>query len=343
MTTRKRGFQRAMRNTKERVTIYQVAKKAQVSLATVSRVINKKGNVTEATRLRVEAAIKELGYKPSGLAQALATNKTTNIALIIPSANYVYIANLLNGITEVTKEKGFTLTVFTTSHSREEALQTLEKVIVTHVDGAIVFDDELSEEDVMNLNSYSVPTIVINKNIQGDRTGSVLLSYGSLLTKIIEEHYQRSDRRMTFLHVHDGGRLLSHCEKVFCEAHRNLGRPYQIVNVDDSYKRTYYDFAQRFREEKEGYYIAYRDSIAAAVENAATDQGLSVPENVEVLSLVGTKYANIVRPTLTSLEIDMAEVGRRAMYMLIDLIDGSLFEKSYRFDARLQLRASTRR
>ena len=98
-----------MRNTKERVTIYQVAKKAQVSLATVSRVINKKGNVTEGTRLRVEAAIKELGYKPSGLAQALATNKTTNIALIIPSANYVYIANLLNGITEVTKEKGFTL------------------------------------------------------------------------------------------------------------------------------------------------------------------------------------------------------------------------------------------
>ena len=66
-------------------------------------------------------------------------------------------------------------------------------------------------------------------------------------------------------------------------------------------------------------------------------------QNVEVLSLVGTKYANIVRPTLTSLEIDMAEVGRRAMYMLIDLIDGSLFEKSYRFDARLQLRASTRR
>ncbi len=330
-----------MRNTKDRVTIYQVAQKAHVSLATVSRVINKKGNVTSDTRERVENAIKELGYKPSGLAQALATNKTTNIGLIIPSANYVYISNILNGITEVTKEKGFTLTVFTTSHSREEALETLEKVIVTHVDGAIVFDDELSEEDVINLNSYSVPTIVINKNLQGEKTGSISLSYGRLLETIIEEHYQRNDRPMTFLHVHDGGQLLSQCEQIFRVTHERLGKPYQIINVDDSYKRTYYDFLERFKEEREGYYIAYRDSIAAAVENAATDSHLDVPQAVEILSLVGTKYANIVRPMLTSLEIDLQEVGRRAMYMLIDLINDKLYDKSYSFEARLVTRNST--
>ena len=62
-----------MNNLKDRVTIYQVAQAAGVSLATVSRVINKQGNVTESTRTKVEATIKKLGYKPSGLAQALAT------------------------------------------------------------------------------------------------------------------------------------------------------------------------------------------------------------------------------------------------------------------------------
>jgi DNA-binding LacI/PurR family transcriptional regulator len=59
------------------------------------------------------------------------------------------------------------------------------------------------------------------------------------------------------------------------------------------------------------------------------------------LSLVGTKYANIVRPTLTSLQIDMQEVGKRAMFMLIDLINGNLIEKSYRFEAHLVARNST--
>ena len=137
-----------MDNLKDRVTIYEVAKASGVSLATVSRVINKKNNVTSATRAKVEATIARLGYKPSGLAQALATNKSTNIGVIIPSANYVYISNMLNGITEVAKEKSFTLSLFVTAHSREDALHMLEKVITSHVDGAIIFDDELDEEEI---------------------------------------------------------------------------------------------------------------------------------------------------------------------------------------------------
>lgn len=333
-----------MNNLKDRVTIYQVAQAAGVSLATVSRVINKQGNVTEGTRQKVEETIKRLGYKPSGLAQALATNKTTNIGVVIPSANYVYIANLLNGISDVAKEKGFVLTLFTTSHSHEEALQMIEKVITTHVDGTIIFDDELDAEDVMKISSYSVPSIVVNNQITGDKVGCVTFSYEDLLERIIMDYYSPSHsekKEMTFLHVHDGGRLLAHCEKAFIEAHKRLGRPYHIVNCDDSYTRTYYDFLDYFKRNRKGYFVAYRDSIAAAIENAATDSGLTVPEDVEVLSLVGTKYANIIRPSLTSMQIDMAEVGRRAMYMLIDLIGGDLSDKSYRFDATLITREST--
>lgn len=331
-----------MENLKDRVTIYQVAQAAGVSLATVSRVINKQGNVTEATRSKVEDTIKRLGYKPSGLAQALATNKTTNIGVIIPSANYVYISNMLNGISEVAKEKGFVLTLFTTSHSHEEALSMIEKVITTHVDGAIVFDDELDEEDIMKINSYSVPTIVVNNKLIGERVGCVLFNYEDLLTNVINDYYARGGKKeMTFLHVHDGGRLLARCEKAFVEAHEKLGHPYHIVNCDDSYTRTYNDFIEYFKKNKNGYFVAYRDSIAASIENAATDAGLKVPEDIEVLSLVGTKYAAIVRPSLSSMQIDMSEVGKRSMYMLIDLINRDLIEKSYKFDAHLVARNST--
>lgn len=331
-----------MENLKDRVTIYQVAQAAGVSLATVSRVINKQGNVTEATRSKVEETIKRLGYKPSGLAQALATNKTTNIGVIIPSANYVYISNMLNGISEVAKEKGFVLTLFTTSHSREEALSMIEKVITTHVDGAIVFDDELGEEDIIKINSYSVPTIIVNNKLVGDRVGCVVFNYEDILTKVINDYFAKGGKKdMTFLHVHDGGRLLARCEKAFVEAHDKLHKSYHIVNCDDSYTRTYNDFADYFRKNRTGYFVAYRDSIAAAIENAATDSGIKIPEEVEVLSLVGTKYANIVRPSMTSIQIDMSEVGKRSMYMLIDLINRDLVEKSYKFDGHLITKSST--
>lgn len=333
-----------MNNLKDRVTIYQVAQASGVSLATVSRVINKQGNVTEATRKKVEETIARLGYRPSGLAQALATNKTTNIGIVIPSANYVYISNMLNGITDVAKEKGFTITLFTTSHSREEALIMMSKVISSHVDGAIVFDDELDDEDIEKISSYNVPIIVVNKKVTDERIGCINFNYESVLKKYLVDYFQNGgNKKQYFLHVHNCGRLLAQCEKTFVSTMKELGKEYQVINCDDSYTRTYSDFMEYFSNMfKGGSFIAYRDSIGAAVVNAATDSGIKVPEDVEVLTLVGTKYASIIRPSLTSMNIDMAEVGKRAMYMLIDLLDQNLLDKVSHFDATLIRRSSTK-
>ena len=334
-----------MQNLKDRVTIYQVAQAAGVSLATVSRVINKSDSVTPATRRKVEQTIEALGYKPSGLAQALATNRSTNIGVIIPSANYVYIANMLAGITEVAKEKSYQLTLFTTSHSRDEALNTIDKVITAHVDGAIVFDDQLSPDDVNKIASYNVPSVVIDNKIKGEKVADVRFSYDSALEKLIKDYYANGMKNpMAFLHVHDAGRLLGRCEKTFLKTHEKLGQDYRIVNCRDSYTQTYAQFLDYFKEadNRRGFYICYRDSIAAAVLNAATDSGIKVPDQVEVLSLVGTKYAYIVRPTLTTMHIDMQEVGKRAMYMLTDLLHQELVTRTAHIEAKLVLGQSTR-
>jgi len=335
-----------MDNLKDRVTIYEVAKASGVSLATVSRVINNQGNVTEATKNKVQKTIARLGYKPSGLAQALATNKSTTIGVVIPSANYVYIASVLNGITEVAKEKGFSISLFTTSHSREDALKQVEKVITSHVDGAIIFDDELDEEDVNKISSYYVPTIVINNKIESERVGCITFGIEHNLISQMETFFRDGDKnkRMVFLHVHNCGRLLERTEKAFVRTCEAAGREYKICNVDDSYSRTYADFLQYFKIDRHQhcYVIAYRDSIAAAITNAAIDCGLRVPEDVEVLSIIGTKYANITRPSLTTLNIDMQDIGRRAMYMLVDLSKERLEKKTYRVESIYTKRQSTK-
>ena len=97
-----------------------------------------------------------------------------------------------------------------------------------------------------------------------------------------------------------------------------------------------------FKKHNGGYFIAYRDSIGAAIVNAATDSKLRVPEDVEVISLIGTKYANIVRPTLSSLHIDLQDIGRRALYMLSDLAKGELYKKNYRIESVFEKRDSTK-
>lgn len=327
---------------KDRVTIYEVAKAAGVSLATVSRVINNTSTVKDETKNKVLAIIKKLGYKPSGLAQALATNKTTNIGVIIPSANYVYISNMLNGIIEICKSKNFTVSLYTTSHSRSDAIESIEKIIKSHVDGVIVFDDELNEEDIELFNNYSVPVVAVNNRIIASKIACIPFGYEHLIKKVITDYFTKGDKKMNFLHVHNAGRLLSRVENAFIQTHLENDRDYDITNCDDSYQRTYQDFKERFRRIKKEYIIAYRDSIAAAVMNAAEDMGLSIPEDVEVISIIGTKYSSIIRPTITNLYIDMQEVGKRAMYMLVDLINGQLVDKEYKFDSVYVKKDSTK-
>jgi len=332
-----------MNNLKDRVTIYEVAKASGVSLATVSRVINNQNNVTEKTKKKVLAVIERLGYKPSALAQALATNRTTNIGVIIPSANYVYISNLLYGLTEVAREKGFVISLFVTSHELEEAKKMIEKVISSHVDGAIIFDDELDENDISKISSYNVPTIVINNKFTDDKVGCVYFGYEHLLKKIIANVLMRekNKKEVSFLCVENGGRLLSRMERACNEIHDLLNKKYHSVVIDDSYKKTYSHFQEYFKKKKSGYFIAYRDSLAEAIVNAAYDNGLRVPEDIEVLSIIGTKYAHIVRPTLSAMHIDMVDVGTKAMTMLSSLINHQLDNKEFKFESKYIKREST--
>ena len=300
-----------MNNMKDRVTIYEVAISSGVSLATVSRVINNNPNVTEKTRKKVEETIAKLGYKPSRLAQALATNKTTNIGIVIPSANYVYIANMLNGMTDEAKLRGYQLTLFVTNKSKEDALQVVEKVITSHVDGAIIFDDELDNEDINKLASYKIPLVVINNLVKGDKLASINFDYEKKIKEVIQQYFKKGSKK-------NG-----------------------VFSIEDSYRQTYADFMEIFKSTKSGYFLAYRDSLAAAVINAAIDSGLRVPQDIEVLSIIGTKYVSIIRPQLSSLHLDLKEVGSKAVMMLAGLLTDEQKEKNVEFESTFVKRAST--
>ncbi len=330
-----------MENLKSRVTIYEVAKVAGVSLATVSRVINNNSLVSEKTRNKVNEVIKKLGYKPSALAQGLATSKSTCIAIVIPSANYVYISNMLNGMTDKAKELGYDLRLYTTSHNRDEALNVMEKVITSHVDGAIIFDDELEFEELMQIASYSVPLVAINNDIEATNVGCIHFGYEHNIRSIVSEYLKNPDKEMYFLHSHNAGKLLARIEKAFSETHINKNVSYGILSSDDSYSKTYSDFLNFFKDTKRGYFLAYRDSLAAAIMNAAIDSGLRVPEDVEVLSLIGTKYASIMRPQISSMHIDLYKIGAQAVEMLAKIMNKEDVEKHVRIASEFIKRKST--
>ena len=97
----------------KRVTIYDVAKEAGVSLATVSRVINGSNVVKGPTRERVQAAVDKLGYKPNAIAQGLALQKSTTIAMVVPEASFTYTGQVINGMIDVAKIYNYNIMLHT--------------------------------------------------------------------------------------------------------------------------------------------------------------------------------------------------------------------------------------
>lgn len=327
---------------KDRVTIYEVAKAAGVSPATASRVINNQSNVTPETKRKVEETIARLGYKPNALAQGLATNRTTNIGIVIPDVNYVHISILLSGMVDIGKIYGYQTTLFVTKHSKQDTKDVIARLVTSHVDGAVVFDDELEQSDIDTILSYKIPLVLIGGNYENvdEKVGYIYLNYTTALKDVIRRHFASSDVKATFLRSTNEGKMIQVIEKSLTEDLDE--KNFDTMTITDSYHETYYQFVELFKKVRQGYFICPRDSLACAISNAALDRGLKVPEDVEILSVIGTKYSFVSRPTISSCDLDMYEVGSIAMRMVTKLLKDELKNKKYAFDARFSPRASTK-
>ena len=233
---------------------------------------------------------------------------------------------------------GYQTTLFVTKHSQDEVQDVISKLITSHVDGAIIFDDELDEKDVKSIASYNVPSVIIGNKVQGEKIASITLNFEDALMNFINKHAK--EQEIKFVRVANEGKLISTLEET---VENVVGKEmFEIVQMPNSYHETYSYFVDYFKAIKKGYFICPRDSIACAIQNAAIDIGLKVPEDVQVLSIIGTKYSSIARPTISSFDLDMYDVGSIAMRMLTKLLKGELKNREYEFKGSFVQRASTK-
>lgn len=157
----------------KRVTIYDVAKEANVSLATVSRVINGLDIVREDTKERVQAAIIKLGYKPNAIAQGLALQKTTTLALVVPETSFVYTGQIINGLLDVAKIYKYNIMLHTTTEGILEINEIIENIIKSRVDGVIIYNDKLLYDELQELTKYQFPIVLIGNKMSDENVACV--------------------------------------------------------------------------------------------------------------------------------------------------------------------------
>lgn len=325
----------------KKVTIYDVAKEAGVSLATVSRVINGLEIVREETRLKVEAAIDKLGYKPNAIAQGLALQKSTTIALLVPEAAFGYTGQIINGLIDVAKIYKYNIVLHTMSEGIVEIEDIIDEIIKSRVDGVIIYNDKLLEKELAVLNKYQFPIVLIGNRISDDNIASVFVDiekavYELTMTKIKENPNYRVGVIQDRVNSFTTKEMISGVQKAYAE----LGIEDEgYIEIPEEYRRSYDYFSDSLKDLPYNFLIANRDSQAISALNAANESGISIPDELEIVCLIDSKYNNMVRPRLSSFAIPSYDLGAVSMRVLTKMlgdeeIDDKEIELSYLYTPR---------
>ena len=324
----------------KRVTIYDVAKEAKVSLATVSRVINGLEIVREDTRLRVNEAIEKLGYKPNAIAQGLALQKTTTIALVVPEASFSYTGQIINGLLDVAKIYKYNIMLHTVSEGIVEIGEIIDTIIKSRVDGVVIYNDKLIYDELKALTNYQFPIVLIGNKMSTNNICSVYVDLEKAVYELVSEYLDKGKGDIAIVQDRKNKYMIEQLIKGATTAYERRGLVFeQYIEIPQEYRSSYQYLKEYFKTRRHDLVIAYRDSQALAVANAAAENDIKVPEELEIVCIIDSKYNSMVRPQLSSFTFPSSDLGAVSMRVMTKMLkqdnfDDREIELSYLFTPR---------
>lgn len=321
--------------------IRDVAKHASVSVATVSRVLNDKGYVSEETRKKVEATIAELNYRPNEVARSLFKKQSKTIGLILPDIMNPFFPELARAIEDTATKLGYTVILCNTDEDEEKAQRYIDVLLQKYVDGIIISSNTIQEKTIRELN---IPVVCIDREISKDIPTIVVDNkHGArMATRFLKEK-----GRKKIAHIRGPFDLLNANER--CEGYREVVAGEDWFNesyiVNGNYRmETATEVALELLQmhpEIDGIFAA-NDTMAIGAIKAAHQHGLKIPEDISIIGFDGITLGKASIPELTTIEQPLYELGQKAAKVLIKLIKGQDIEETfYQFDVQLVERDST--
>jgi len=309
------------------VTIRDVARKAGVSVATVSRYINRNATVSPEVSERLNVVLAELKYVPHAAARNLASRKTRVIGLLLNNLHNDFFVPLLNGVEGVVRKKGYNLIIATYhASSRNE----MPPPIGPHnTDGLLVFSDGLVDEDLARLNSIGFPMVLVHRTPPPALPiPSVTVENVEITKKLVEHLIQvHNKRHILFLrgpiHQEDSARRQSGYQSAL-QANKIPFDENLILNGDFE-RDIAYQVMNKFLDN--GSRVDFDavftgdDDAAIGVLQALHQHNLKIPEKVAVIGFDDLGFAPFLNPPLTTVRAPTEAVGRIATERLFGLLE----------------------
>lgn len=327
------------------VTIYDVAREARVSMATVSRVVNGNQNVKPETRKKVNEVIKRLNYRPNAVARGLASKRTTTVGVIIPDISNIYYSQLARGIEDIATMYKYHSIISNSDNDPEKEKEIFNNLLSKQVDGIIFLGGTISDEIKDLISQSSVPVVVSGTNGKDDQIASVNIDFKSAAKEVTEQLIQNGATKFALV----GGDYSKKAQDDVLDGLSEALREHQL-KLDDALhltgKESYKEGVHAF-EQLQGHHpdaiLVISDEQAIGILHSAQDKGVKVPQDLQIASFNNTRLVEMVRPKLSSVIQPLYDIGAVGMRLLTKYMnDEPIDEPNVILPHRIEYRGTTK-
>lgn len=312
------------------ITIYDVAKEANVSMATVSRVVNGNSNVREETKKKVLDVIKRLNYHPNAVARGLASKKTTTVGVIIPDVTSIYFASLARGIDDIASMYKYNIILANSDEGYKEEKHVLNTLLSKQVDGIIYLGRTLSDKIRQSFLSSNTPVILAGSTDKEKKISSVNIDYEKAF-EVATTFLIKNGNRDISLVIGDLDKEVN-SESCLIGYKKALYK-FKIKYNDKLVFQTNYDYTSglelwnQIKNESTAAVIG-NDELAFGILDGALDDKLIIPKDFEIITSDNTKLTQMSRPQLTSIYQPLYDIGAVSMRLLTKIMNKETFNYS---------------
>ena len=296
--------------------MYEVAKLADVSIATVSRVVNSDSRVKEKTRQTVLSAMHKLGYQPNSIAQSLATRTSNSVGVLVSELHGAFYGAMLSAIEETLRAAGKFVLVATGHNREDQEREGIRFLVGRNCDALIVHVSGLSDKFLVEHNKSKTPIVVVNRKVRGiaDRCFSLDNELGGFLAtrSLLEAQHRRIAYISGPLGWTDAQQRLQGHKRALAEAR---------VAFDERllYEGDYHETGgSRALNHLLGTGIPFtavvcaNDESAAGAMSAAHDRGLKLPDELSIVGFDDAPISRYIYPKLSTVHYPITDMGHMA-------------------------------
>ncbi|WP_081937819.1 LacI family DNA-binding transcriptional regulator [Streptosporangium roseum] len=315
-----------MTNVSGRPDIAAVAEAAGVSVTTVSHVLSGRRPVSDATRAKVEAVIKELGYRPNPSARSLRTHRSESIALIVPDITNPFYPAVAAGLQDVLLTKGYLLSVSDAALPSRALPEVIRHVLARRVDGIVLASYGATDQDITEIARSGTKLVRLGGRFRAEFGDVVRADDVGGVHDVVSHLIERGYQRIAFVN----GERDAHPSRIRLEGYeRAMREAGRLIDPDLIHAGTFtraggVEGAQLLlsRSPRPDAIVCGNDLIAVGVLDVTRRLGLSVPGELAVTGYDDVEAASLVTPALTTVHNPAREIGRTCARMLLDRLSG---------------------